>query len=145
MVDITHTVQRLRFTFRILCNPSNSDAAEFRVTEAKKESATWASHQPLLRQLLAHKAVNQPATSSQHTSCTDEPQVNGHAPQYLGDHCIPLSSQRHPHSADTNLLHVPLHWLCKFGCRASSTCLEQPPRTHPQSNTTEATFRLQCC
>ena len=50
----------LTFTF-ILSNPCYGDAAKLWVAEAKQKRATWTPHQPLLRQLLAYKAMNQPA------------------------------------------------------------------------------------
>jgi len=41
--------------------------------------------------------------------------LNGRAPQYLAVRCVPLSSQRHLHSAERNLLHVPRHRLNTYG------------------------------
>ena len=48
-------------TFGILSNPRNSDTAKLRVTETKQKCATRTPHQPLLCQLLAYKAMDQPA------------------------------------------------------------------------------------
>jgi len=49
--------------------------------------------------------------------------LNGRAPPYLSEHCIPVSSadtRRHLHSANCHLLAVPCFPLNTYGCRAFS-------------------------
>jgi len=58
------------------------------------------------------------------------PMSEGRAPQYLAVHCVPLSSQRHLHSAKRNLLHMPHHRLNMYGCW--SIRLEQSSGPCPQ-------------
>ena len=49
--------------------------------------------------------------------------LNGRAPPYLSEHCIPVSSadtRRHLRSANRHLLTVPRFRLNTYGCRAFS-------------------------
>ena len=49
--------------------------------------------------------------------------LNGRAPSYLSDYCVPVASadtQRHLRSANRQLLAVPRYWLNTYGRRAFS-------------------------
>jgi len=49
--------------------------------------------------------------------------LNGHAPPYLSEYCIPVSSadtRQHLRSASRHLLAVPRFWLNAYGRRAFS-------------------------
>lgn len=43
---------------RVFCDPCNSDASNFRVTEAQEECAIWFGHQHVLSLLLVQKTQN---------------------------------------------------------------------------------------
>jgi len=49
--------------------------------------------------------------------------LNGRAPPYLSDYCVPAAgadTRRHLHSVIRQLLAVPRYWLNTYGCRAFS-------------------------
>ena len=66
--------------------------------------------------------------------------LNGRAPPYLSEHCIPVSSadtRRHLRSANRHLLAVPRFRLNTYGRRAFSVAghgLELTPGFYPGSN-----------
>jgi len=54
--------------------------------------------------------------------------LNGRAPQYLADDCVPLSRQRQLRSAERNLLRVPRHRLRAYGRRAFAIASPHTPQ-----------------
>ena len=60
--------------------------------------------------------------------------LNGHAPPYLSEHCIPVSSadtRRHLRSANRHLVAVPRFWLNIYRCQAFSVAGPIAWNSHP--------------
>ena len=76
--------------------------------------------------------------------------LNGRAPPYLSEHCIPVSSadtRRHLRSANRHLLAVPRFWLNTYGRRAFSVagpmaCNSLPDFIRDPTSSTDCFRRL---